>query len=114
MKNYAGGDYAFLAILPTDDKISANEFAKNFTAEDYEKFIKSATYDYKVQTVLPEFKYDYDVTLNNTIENMGCKSLFYGLERVKLGNCHQLDFWWQFFMNRKDVFRYTHYLRPFC
>ncbi|MBR3701206.1 MAG: serpin family protein [Clostridiales bacterium] len=77
LKNYAGGDYAFLAILPTDDKISANEFAKNFTAEDYEKFIKSATYDYKVQTVLPEFKYDYDVTLNNTIENMGCKSIFY-------------------------------------
>ena len=77
LKNYAGGDYAFLAILPTDDKISANEFAKNFTAEDYEKFIKSATYDYKVQTVLPEFKYDYDVTLNNAIENMGCNSIFY-------------------------------------
>ena len=27
--------------------------------------------------MLPEFKYDYDVTLNNTIENMGCKSIFY-------------------------------------
>lgn len=77
LKNYAGGDYAFLAILPTDDKISANEFAKNFTAEDYDKFIKSATNDYKVQTMMPEFKYDYEVTLNNTIENMGCKSIFY-------------------------------------
>jgi hypothetical protein len=33
---------------------------------------------------------------------------------VKLGNCHQLDFWWQFFMNGKDAFCYTHYLRPFC
>ena len=77
LKYYAGRDYAFLVILPVDDKISANEFAKNFTAEDYEKFIKSATNDYKVQTMMPEFSYDYEVTLNNTIENMDCNSIFY-------------------------------------
>ena len=77
LKYYAGRDYAFLVILPVDDKISANEFAKNFTAEDYEKFIKSATNDYKVQTMMPEFSYDYEVTLNNTIENMGCNNIFY-------------------------------------
>ena len=77
LKYYAGREYAFLVILPTDDTISANEFAKNFTAEDYEKFIKSATNDYKVQTMMPEFSYDYEVTLNNTIENMGCNSIFY-------------------------------------
>ena len=77
LKHYAGREYAFLVILPTDDTISANEFAKNFTEEDYEKFIKSATNDYKVQTMMPEFSYDYEVTLNNTIENMGCNSIFY-------------------------------------
>ena len=77
LKYYAGRDYAFLVILPVDDKISANEFAKNFTAEDYEKFIKSATNDYKVQTMMPEFSYDYEVTLNNTIENMGCNNIVY-------------------------------------
>ena len=33
---YKGGEYAFLAILPKDGSISANAFAKDFTAEDYE------------------------------------------------------------------------------
>ena len=76
MKDYKGGKYAFIAILPTDDKISANEFARNFTAEDYEKFIGSIAYGYKVQTMIPEFKYDFETQLNDTVKNMGCKDIF--------------------------------------
>ena len=41
MKKYEGGKYAFLAILPNDESVSANEFAAKFTAADYEAFISS-------------------------------------------------------------------------
>ena len=39
-KMYTGGQYAFLAILPKDESISANEFAKNFTYEDYKALVE--------------------------------------------------------------------------
>lgn len=76
MKDYKGGKYAFLAILPVDDKISANEFAANFTADDYAEFIKSAEYGCKVSTMFPEFEYDFDIVLNDTVKDMGCKDIF--------------------------------------
>lgn len=76
MKNYKGGEYAFLAILPADESISANEFAKNFTAEDYEKFISSVTTAYDVHSKMPEFKYDYETTVNDTLKNLGCSDIF--------------------------------------
>ena len=76
MKNYKGGEYAFLAILPKDDSISANEFAKNFTAEDYEKFINSVSTDYDVHSKLPEFKYDFETKVNDTLKNLGCTDIF--------------------------------------
>ena len=47
-KNYKGGEYAFLAILPKDASVSANEFAKSFTSKDYEDFISSRTTEYTV------------------------------------------------------------------
>ena len=76
MKDYMGGKYAFLAILPVDEKISANEFAKNFTSEDYGKFIASAESGCKVKTMIPEFEYDFDIVLNDTVKNLGCKDIF--------------------------------------
>ena len=76
IKMYEGGDYAFVAILPTDESISANEFLKNFTAEDYEAFINSATDEYDVITMMPEFEYDFDFPMNDTITNLGCGDIF--------------------------------------
>ena len=76
MKNYEGGEYAFLVILPKDDKISANEFMKNFSSEDYESFIKSASSDYDVHTKMPEFKSDYDCLMNNTLKQLGVTDPF--------------------------------------
>ena len=76
IKYYKGGQYAFLAILPTDESISANEFAKNFTAEDYEKFINSVSNDYVVVSKMPEFESDFDIDLNDTIAGLGADSIF--------------------------------------
>ena len=77
MKEYEGGQYAFLAILPTNETISANEFIRGFTAEDYEAFIDSKSIEYEVVTKLPVFKYDFEFTLNDTIENMGAGNVFH-------------------------------------
>ena len=76
MKAYEGGEYAFLAILPQDESISANDFAKEFTAEDYEAFINSVTYKYDVHSRIPEFKSDFGFVLNDTIKNLGAEDVF--------------------------------------
>lgn len=76
MKAYKGGEYAFLAILPKDGSISANAFAKDFTAEDYEKFIKSVTTQYDVCSKMPEFKSDFELTMNDTLKTLGAGDVF--------------------------------------
>ena len=76
IKRYKGGRYSFLAILPADDRISANEFAENFTYEDYEKFINSVTYQYTVISKMPEFKSDFELLLNNTVTGLGAGDIF--------------------------------------
>ena len=77
MKYYEGGEYAFVAILPTDESISANEFIKGFSSDDYEKFINSVSYDYIVTTKMPEFESDFSFLLNDTLENLGVKDIFH-------------------------------------
>ena len=76
MKPYEGGQYAFLAILPNDGSISANEFVKGFTYEDYEAFVNSVSYEYEVSSKMPEFRSDYDCLMKNTLQNMGVKDVF--------------------------------------
>lgn len=76
MKEYKGGEYAFLAILPKDDKISANEFIRDFTAKDYEKFISSRTDEYKVYSSIPEFESEFEILMNNTLMNLGAADMF--------------------------------------
>ncbi len=76
IKNYEGGEYAFLAILPKDDSISANEFMKNFTPEDYESFIDSKTGKYEVVTMMPEFTSDFGIRMNSTLIDLGAEDVF--------------------------------------
>ena len=76
IKAYEGGQYAFLAILPADTSVSANEFAANFTAADYEAFINSVTYDYNVYSKMPEFESDFGIKMNDTLKNLGVTDVF--------------------------------------
>ena len=76
LKNYKGGEYAFLAILPKDASVSANEFAKSFTSKDYEDFISSRTTEYTVYSKMPEFKSDFKLLMNDTIKNLGAGDIF--------------------------------------
>ena len=76
MRLYEGGEYALLVMLPSDENVSANEFLSDFTYEDYEEFVNSISYDYEVYTRIPEFDYDYDITLNNVLYNLGVEDAF--------------------------------------
>ena len=77
IRSYEGGQYSFIAILPTDESVSANEFAMNFTPEDYEAFIASKSIgEYEVVTQIPEFESDFELLMNDTIAGLGCDSIF--------------------------------------
>ena len=76
IKEYAGGEYALLVMLPTDESISANEFLADFTADDYNSFIASRTSEYDVYTQIPEFDYDYDTSLSDALVALGVVDAF--------------------------------------
>ena len=75
LKPYDGDEYAFLAILPKE-RINANDFMADFTAEDYRKFYDSRTEEWDVRTIIPEFTYDYEYLMNDTLKEMGINAAF--------------------------------------
>ncbi len=75
MKPYDGGEYAFLAILPKE-RINANDFMADFTAEDYRDFYNSKSEEWDVRTIIPEFTYDYEYLMNDTLKEMGINAAF--------------------------------------
>ena len=76
IRYYDGGEYAFIVILPTDESVSANEFLAGFTAEDYDAFIASRSYNYDVYSRIPEFDYDYDTSLGSVLQALGVEDAF--------------------------------------
>ena len=75
IKYYEGEEYAFVTILPKDEKANANEFLNSFTYEDYKKFFESRT-SAEVRALMPEFKSDYSAELNNPLKNLGVTDAF--------------------------------------
>lgn len=76
VKNYDDSKYAFMTILPDDEKVDINQFIADMTPEEYWAFWESQTIDYKVHTTFPEFKNEYDVTLNDILIDMGMTNAF--------------------------------------
>ncbi len=76
MKYYEGDEYAFVAILPADESISANEFIGSFSGEDYIEFIGGAKYGCEVTTKIPEFTSEYEVTMNDILKDLGIEDAF--------------------------------------
>ena len=75
IKYYEGDEYAFVAILPNDDKVNANDFIKGFTYADYKEFIGSRK-NVDVNTLMPEFKSDYETRVNDQLLALGMKDAF--------------------------------------
>ena len=81
---YTGGDYYFLAMLPTDESVNINEFAAGLTGDMYREFIDSYAASADVYTRLPEFGYDYSVVLNDILRAMGVEDGF--TDNANFGN----------------------------
>lgn len=76
IKDYKGGKYAFVAILPKDENISIESFMENMTGEDFIELIESETGKYDVYTSIPKFKQEYSVNLNDALKSLGINRAF--------------------------------------
>ncbi len=72
MKKYRNGKYAFVALLPKND---IGEYIENLNGADIKNLIANQTKE-SVKCKLPKFSYDYSVTLNEALKNMGMPNAF--------------------------------------
>ena len=76
LKNYKGGGFAFLALLP-EEGMTPEDYAATLTGEDYlTMFRNRETRDVIVQ--MPEFTYDYTTELKDVLSEMGMPEAFQG------------------------------------
>jgi len=76
IKNYAGGDYAFLALLP-DEGIDINDYVASLSGKEFLKICDEDFGDkYEVNTVIPHFSFDCSLSMVGVLEKMGIKDAF--------------------------------------
>lgn len=73
MKSYKGGKYAFAALLPKEG--SAVDYVNSLTGEQLQSIFKNRSYE-DVNVVMPCFKSEYSVSLNDALRSMGMPSAF--------------------------------------
>ena len=76
IKNYAGGDYAFLALLP-DEGIDVNDYVASLSGKEFLKICDKDFGDrYEVNTVIPHFSFDCSLSMAGVLGEMGIKDAF--------------------------------------
>ena len=83
MKYYEGDKYAFMAILPLDDKISINDYISGLSDNALANMIDSIYYT-EVDTVTPAFTFDYSTIMNSMLKKLGMKKAFTQSANFKL------------------------------
>lgn len=76
IKNYKGGEYAFVGLLP-DDGTTAADFAASLDGEKLARMWAEKTHC-DVEVEMPEFTSDYDIKLNDPLKAMGMTDAFDG------------------------------------
>ncbi len=74
IKPYANDSYSFVALLP-EEGLKLEDYIEGLTGEEFLKLINEASTD-SVMAVLPKFSYDYKITLNDILAEMGMPSAF--------------------------------------
>lgn len=69
LKSYKGGKYSFAAILPNEG-ITVSQYVESMTNENLIKMLTECK-GCKVVTKMPKFKYDFDLSLKETLQEMG-------------------------------------------
>ena len=68
------GNFSFVALLPDED-ISVNDFVASLSGEEFLKLIDESG-KANVVSAIPEFSYDYGITLNSALADMGITDAF--------------------------------------
>lgn len=76
LKEYEGGKYAFLTILPDDEEADINEFMQDFTSDEYWELWESRTGAVALSYRFPEFKTEYSASMKKTLMDMGMEEAF--------------------------------------
>lgn len=74
IKPYFGGHYGFAALLPNED-IVIGDYVDSLSGEGFMSIIKNARTE-NVRTALPQFEYEYELGLSDTLTAMGIKDAF--------------------------------------
>jgi len=74
MKNYAGGKYAFVALLPPEH-LPLSEYIATLNGEKLHNLMKNAEQT-KVHAMMPKFTTEYDVELSDILISMGMEDAF--------------------------------------
>lgn len=74
VKYYAGGDYAFVALLP-DEKVTVADYLASLDGKTFIDLVKNASWE-DVVALMPEFSSDYSVELNDILVSLGMTDAF--------------------------------------
>ena len=74
-KYYAGGKYAFVALLPNED-VSLSDFVASLDGESLRSLLKKPWGGVEVNVALPKFEVKYTVDLSAAVKRMGMTSAF--------------------------------------
>lgn len=75
IKEYSGGKYAFMAVLPNED-IDISNYVASMTADELSQLYNGRSRVDEVRTKLPEFKFDYSAELGDVLRSMGIREAF--------------------------------------
>lgn len=73
-KNYAGGQYSFVALLPEENK-DIYDYAASLNGEAWRSLWKNKE-NTAVQVAIPEFRYDRQRSLIDVLQNLGMTDMF--------------------------------------
>ncbi|MFH5836931.1 serpin family protein [Proteiniclasticum sp. C24MP] len=74
IKDYAGGKYAFVAMLPPED-LHLSAYIAGLTGEKLQSLIKNAQ-NIEVNTMMPKFTTEYSVEMSDILKSMGMVDAF--------------------------------------
>lgn len=74
IKPYAGGKYAFAALLPNED-VSVGEYISTLSGEGVASMLTEAKYA-TVRAAMPKFEFEYDILMNDALKSLGMTAAF--------------------------------------
>ena len=84
IKQYAGGEYCFAALLPNEG-VDILDYIDSLTGEGFVNAYNNAEYA-EINAKLPKFSYDYSLSMNDALIAMGMPSAFLKADFSKMSN----------------------------